>query len=127
MHPFSFNTITDYLRNPKGIFCTSIDSFHGAQARNSIVVLDSPVEAYKCRNFILRTIALEIVIVGDISFDLKPTSAFEEDNQFMPECVFYYKNKIIDYTIFIGLNYKFLHSIQNGIWNIRTDVNFQFI
>ena len=58
------NEVKEFLKNPEGIFVTDLDSFGGAQARNTIIFLDndSMFHIFFSRNLILRTMSFAILI-----------------------------------------------------------------
>ncbi len=58
------NEVKEFLDNPEGILVTDLDSFGGAQARNTIIFLDSDsgFHNFFVRNLILRTMSFTILI-----------------------------------------------------------------
>ncbi len=71
--------VKEYLKQPEGIFCTSIESFQGAQARSMIIILDVSINLYEPRNYILRALAFAIVIETDLDHGSKQIMGFEKD------------------------------------------------
>ena len=54
-----------YLEKPEGVLVTDIQSFHGAQARNIIIILNENCSSMNLKNMVLRTMAFAIIIHND--------------------------------------------------------------
>ena len=66
----SYNVTTnleEYLTNPKGIMVTSIEDFQGAQARNTIIILDSHRIVNQDFNFYDKKYNLENYVIYNIT------------------------------------------------------------
>ena len=55
------NDLRAYIENQEGILITDIECFHGAQARNVIIMTEN-VNSVRLRNIILRTMSFAIII-----------------------------------------------------------------
>ena len=114
------NSFKKFLNKSEGIFCTTIESFQGAQARNSIIVLDMSLNAFELRNYVLRALALEIVILSGVSYTIDPVLGLEEDKNLHEHInagnCYYYQNKhnLDEPTITLGVLNKYIKDKSEG-------------
>jgi hypothetical protein len=77
----------EYLEEPKGILVTNICLFHGAQARNTIILADvrDKVQYENLRNTIMRTMSFAIIIhIRDIRNSIPGLVRDHDLHQFLP-------------------------------------------
>ena len=77
----------EYLEEPKGILVTNIYLFHGAQARNKIILADvrDKVQYENLRNTIMRTMSFAIIIhIRDIKHSVPGLARDHDLHQFLP-------------------------------------------
>jgi hypothetical protein len=69
--------VKEYLEKPEGILVTDIDSFHGAQARNIIII---GYDDFYIRNMIMRTMSFAIIIHKKDVFKESVPGLVRDDN-----------------------------------------------
>ena len=99
------NEAKNFFINPKGIFLTDMDSFHGAQARNVILFLDDSAESdsnQSNRNMILRCMVFGIVIITSRMETRTVLGLTEDDNlhthiqEIQPKCFYNGNNTLVN-------------------------------
>ena len=71
--------VKEYIKKPDGILVTDIESFHGAQARNIIIISDYNSRP-TMRNMIMRTLSFAIIIHNKDIFKESVPGLVRDDN-----------------------------------------------